>query len=563
MRFLTLALAASLFPLLCFGYAYDWTTHTSTSDVMDVMLRDGTVWMATTGGLSSYDPATGAFEVYTNTRGLAMNACVAVGQDVHGFIWAGLSDARISRIHPESGQVRQIVDLQNEVFEITEILAQGEDVFVAANNGIYRFTYYSVVDNYRVLEPIKAVGSFPGETRVACLAIYDGYLYAGTSFGIARARLDQTNFSPTEAWEVISSGGGLPENDVRGFGADSLLWIITPSYVSAFDGTDFVCQSVLPGVTAVAACGANELAAATATTVYRLTGAPPDCQWTAMDTVNLGRIRDLVCDETTGEWFAGIGDNDLGSGGVSFQTGDAPTRHFATPRSAPGIGGNLITALAVDGRGRLWAGGSGYTSGVYQLDGDRWTNYTRSSGYSHPYFQTDVTAIAIDNGNQAWASTFGGGTGWFTEDTLIVFNTLDSLGFAGDTPRFTGIPGDPNYVVSRVARSAGGDIYITNRLARSHLPLVRVPAAWIARGNNDDPWEYYTPNPNPTGYYEVEEVVVDPLDRIWLGASRDGLYGYVLDRGNPSYSSDDSWFTYQPSDRQDAVTCYEDITAPV
>jgi len=564
MRFLTLALAAGLFPLLCFGHAYEWTTFTSTSDVRDMMQRDGVVWTATTGGLSSYDPVSGVFEVYTNTRGLAMNSCAAVGGDAHGFVWAGLADARISRIHPETGQVQQIVDLQNEVFEITAIAAHGEDVFVAANNGVYRFAYYGVVDNYRVLEPIKALGSLPGETRVTCLAVHDGFLYAGTQFGMARARLDQTYFSPIEAWEVFVAGAGsLPENSIRGFGADSLLWIITPSYVSAFDGTEFVCQSAFPGVVAVTDGGAHGVIAATATTMYRQTVTLPPCEWTALDTVNLGQIRRLAYDASNARLFAGVGDSELGSGGVTWIDLDAADGHFGPPHSAPGIGGNEITALGVDGRGRLWAGGGGFTAGVYSYDGSEWTNYSRSTGYSHPFFRADVTAIAFDDGHHAWVSTFGGGTCWFADDTVIVFNTQDTLGFAGDGPRFSGIPGGADYVVSRVARGAGGDMYITNRLATSQRPLVRVPAAWIARGNNDDPWDYLTPNPNPVGYYEVEEVLVDPLGRIWMGASRDGLYTYVLDRGNPDFPSDDSWFTYQPRERQDAVTCFEDITAPV
>ncbi|MBU0508342.1 hypothetical protein KKH27_05850 [bacterium] len=564
MRLVCLVLTASLFPVIAFGHAYEWTTFTSTSDVVDMMVREGHVWTATRGGLSDYDPAVGSFETYTNTRGLAMNECVALGRDAHGYVWAGLADGRITRIHPETGQVKQVADLRGEVFEITDIVGVGDEVFVGGNNGVYRFAYYSVVDNYRVLEPIKVLGTFPGEARVACLAEYNGYLYAGTRYGIARARLDLSHFSPPDSWETITPGASdLPEGNLRTFGVDSLLWIVSPSYVVAFDGSNFVCQSSFAGVVAITGCASGSPAAATESAVYRLVGDPPDCQWVLRDTTNLGRVRALACGESTDDLFVGIGDNDFGGGGVSFLATDSLGQHFSSPISAPGIGGNQIAALGVDNRGRLWAAGAGFTSGVYMYDGTRWTNYSRSTGYTNPFFQDSPTAIAFDNFGQAWVSTYGGGVCWFTADTFVVFNTRDSAGFSREGPRVIGIAADTNYVVGRVARSSDGDIYITNRLAFDHFPLVRVPAEWIARGNNPDIWEYYTPNPNPIGHYEVEEVVVDPMGRIWMGASRDGLVTYVLDRGNPSFPSDDSWFSYQPKNRQDPVTCFEDITAPV
>jgi hypothetical protein len=48
-----------------------------------------------------------------------------------------------------------------------------------------------------------------------------------------------------------------------------------------------------------------------------------------------------------------------------------------------------------------------------------------------------------------------------------------------------------------------------------------------------------------------------------MGASSDGLFTYVLDRGDPFFTSDDEWFSFQPKDHQDPVTCFEDITGAV
>ena len=47
-----LLLLGSLLPVLAFGQPFRWTTYTSTSNVVDLTSTDGSVWAATTGGLS-------------------------------------------------------------------------------------------------------------------------------------------------------------------------------------------------------------------------------------------------------------------------------------------------------------------------------------------------------------------------------------------------------------------------------------------------------------------------------------------------------------------------------
>jgi hypothetical protein len=52
---------------------------------------------------------------------------------------------------------------------------------------------------------------------------------------------------------------------------------------------------------------------------------------------------------------------------------------------------------------------------------------------------------------------------------------------------------------------------------------------------------------------------VDPLQRVWAGAGRNGARTFVIDRqGTPSDTSDDLWFAYLPADLRDPVTCYEE-----
>jgi ligand-binding sensor domain-containing protein len=533
---------------------------------VDLLGMNGHVWMATTGGLADFDPAESTFDTYTNTRGLAMNQCVAVGQDSLGFVWAALGDARITRINPRTGAVRQIIDLEGEVFTITDILRVGTEVFVAGNNGIYRFDYRAVADNYRVLESIKALGTFPSETPVNALAVYQDTLYAATNAGLARAALNQPQLSSPSAWQTFTAGNStLPQNTVKALGVGSHgVWLATTDYVFCMNHGQFACGTILPGIVAFAGN-----AAVTSTRVLWNDGSNSATVWTPVGP-EFGAITG-ICPLASGGFAISVADNSLGRGGISLFNGNPTDPQFTSVTSSPGIGGNSITALAMDPDGNLWVGGGGSTAGIYARKGETWTNYSRSSGDTNAFFSTTPTDITFDDFGGVWASSAGKGVAWFRGDSDIVFfNTWDTLGFydvSGQlTPRLFGIAGAPGYVETYVTRSADGDIYISNLEASSGLSLIRAPREWIARGNNRDPWTYYKPGASDqfSDFAAIGHVIVDPLQRVWMGAGRNGLRTFVLnENGTPADTADDDWAYFAPVDRKDPVTCYEDINKEV
>jgi hypothetical protein len=573
MNFRILGLAACLLPAVLFAQPFQWTTFTSTSSIVAMTPVGDRLWTATEGGLAGYDVTTGRFDIYTNTRGLLVNRTAAVGEDAAGFVWAGLSNGLITRINPQTGAVRQIDDLQQGgVFEITDILAVGEEVFVAGNNGIYRFSYFPAADNYRVRESIRVLGGFSSETRVTALAVAGGYLYAGTGIGLARASLASANLSQPSVWQNFAAPEGLPELAISKLqGYDDLLLIATANYVLHFDGTAFTTEASIGGVIGFSSRRHNGILWATnAVQVFVRDGQtgvwanylPPLNGVTGVEVLEDGDRTDVV---------ASLLDTPEGRGGLAFSTYPAATS-WGVPRRAAGIGGNFITALWVDPSGRLWAGGASHTSGVYVRDAidGTWTNYTASTGYSHPFFHRPMLSFINDDFGGIWASSQGGGIARFFGDTLFVYNTTDSASFYNADgvlkPRFAGIDGDPAYVESRLARDARGDLWVTNLEAANGVGLISIPREWIAEGNNSGPWTYHIPNPSnpPTGTGYVDQVIVDPLQRVWVGTGRNPVRSYVLDpRGSPSDTTRDTWLLYQPKDLQDAVTCFEDINPVV
>ncbi|HEY3295882.1 MAG TPA: hypothetical protein VGL38_10625 [bacterium] len=581
MKYTVLALLC-LLPALLFAQAFQWTTFTSTSNVVDMVVSQGKVWTATSGGLAGYDPVSGTFDLYTNTRGLAMNECVAVGTDARGFVWAGLGDARITRINPTTHDVRQVVDLANDVFEINAILPVGDEVFVAANNGIYRFAYYRVVDDYRVLEAIKVLGTFPGETRVTSLAVSGGYLYAGTASGLARVSLSLPQLNAPAAWTTFThENSSLPENNVvalQGY-ADpaNLLNIATPNYVSSLVDTVWTTQ-LLPGVVDFADEDFHWAVSDTNGTSHVWHVDAPQGQWQATGDGLPSAIRVAVVRLSGVSMLVlGMSDSGQGSGGLilSASPGNTP---WGAPVSAPGIGGNFITALGVDPQGKLWAGGSGSTSGVYVRHGDTWTNFDRSTGYQHPFFYAHPTSFAFDDFGGTWAGSTGNGVAWFHSDSITYFNNFDwdTAGFAnvGGTlvPRLNGLNDSPTqgkyYVETYVARDAGGNVFISNLETKTGYSVMAASRGWMAHGNNPAPWPYFLPHgvslQATTYYYAVGRMLADPYDRLWIGSGRNGGYTFVLDtRGTLADTTDDQWSAFTPNERRDNVTCFDPIDKEV
>ncbi len=557
-----LLLLGSLLPVLAFGQPFRWTTYTSTSNVVDLTSTDGSVWAATTGGLSGYDVETAAFDVYTNTRGLAMNRSSAVGRDARGWIWIAHFNGAITRVDTETGEVAVIDDLRDEVFEITSILDVGDEVFVSANNGIYRFSYSDLVSNYRVLESIRVLGGFPGSTRVSDLAVAHNYLYAATTFGLARADLQNEFLSAPSAWDNYTTAQGLPENSLAAlFGAsDGSLWISSAGFLTQFDGFAFAPFSQTGGIIAFAEAG-GAVHAATSNIVYQVDG---------LNLLPVGQplpwIVDLTAITLDGvqEIVVGIGDNSQTRGGLSF----VASGQWSAAVSAHGIAGNFINALAVDPQGRLWSGSGAETPGVSTFDGDQWTNRFSTPETPYWFYGTMPNSFAFDDFGGTWAGSEGGGVAWFREDSIVFFNTTESNGFDVNGARLTLTAGLPNYLVTFVKRNSAGDIYISNRYSATNLPLVRVPEGWIAQGNHPEPWLYYTPRPeDPQGsaHREVVDLLVDQFDRVWVGGHDvNGTANWVFDdRGTAADTTDDEWFSYVPELIKDPLTCYESIRTGV
>jgi ligand-binding sensor domain-containing protein len=557
-----------LFALLALSFVstvsanpFRWTTFTSTSSVRDVLVTDDNMWLGTSGGLVRFDPQTGEFETFNNTRGLAMNATVGLGEDAQGWIWIVAPDGRITRMNPATGQTKIISDLQDEIFEVSSIVTVEDEMFLGANNGIYRFAYYPIVDNYRVSERVRVLGNFPTGVKINDMIVHNGFLYATTISGLARAPLTTEQFSAPASWTDYTIDDGLPENNVQGLGSQGdLLWVATESQTVSFNGTDFGLPIHTDEIINHIVEFRGDLIAASESKLYKL----QDNSWVALTPLQYG-LASAVHVSIDGEALLAIGRADLFErpGGIQFFDGNSLSP-LITPK---GIGGNVINTIEFDVNGNLWAATAGMRNGVSKLEDGVWTAYTRSDTLDGKFWRNAPSSAAADEFGGMWFGSGGGGVIYYRDGEISRYSPTDTIDFDENGNRLARIPGSNSYYCeTRVGRMNTGEILITNLGAEDGRYVAAVSNNWLAQGNNPAPWTYYVPEaPSVASINQIDEIYGDPFGRFFVGASRNGNYTYVCNpRGTISDTTDDVWDSYDPIELQDAATtCFIDINREV
>lgn len=563
---LLIVLGALIFLANAFAGPFRWTTYTSGTNVRDILVTENDLWLGTSGGLVRFSPESATFEIFNNTRGLAMNATVGLGADARGWIWIVAPDGRITRLHPETGETKTIADLQDEIFEVSSIVAVADEMFLGANNGIYRFAYYPIVDNYRVSERVRVLGNFPTGIAVKDLIAVDGFLYAATVAGLARAPLNTQQFSAPAAWTDYTVADGLPANNIFSLAeqGDTTLWIATQSNTVSFDGVSFGTPMPAPQAFLTMVEHQGTMYASSSNTLFVLAAG----SWASTGVVRQG-IASLGSTVLDGESLLVVSFSDLPErpGGLSFYNGTELT----PPITPTGIGGNSVQVVQFDKAGALWVATGGNRTGVSKFAGGEWTMYTRNDTVAGDFwFSTPRSAVADDFGG-IWFGSDGGGVLYHRDGNFYRYNSTESEWADSNGFRLRGVPSAPDYCETRVGRMPSGEILITNLDSEIDKPFAIVSTNWLAQGHSLTPWIYPYPEPGDVPGISnpglVNEIYGDPFGRFFAGATgtnRGGRYTFVCDPNDLSTLSDDVWQAYDPIALQDAATtCFEDINPEV
>jgi len=141
----TWMLACVLLGILSPGdLAAQWTAHTSTREVVALASSGEEIWAATTGGVFSYNPATGEPRLFTVAEGLHDVQTRAIAyDDRRDLVWIGYFNGVIDRLDVQTGEVRTFFDIErNDRFpspEINRLQVRGDTLVVATSFGVVLF----------------------------------------------------------------------------------------------------------------------------------------------------------------------------------------------------------------------------------------------------------------------------------------------------------------------------------------------------------------------------------------------------------------------------------------
>jgi ligand-binding sensor domain-containing protein len=434
----------------------EWKTFTAKREVRSVVRSGALIWAATSGGLFSVDPATGATAEYTTSEGLKTIDLTAVTSDAAGDIWIGAANGILHKYLPATGQWQYVTDiaiLESPQKRINALRASGDTLYILSEVGlsVYFISRAEFGDTY------ARFGAAPGQIAgaVTSMAVLGGNLWVGTRFGVASTSLANPNPSSPDSWQVYKTSAGLPSNAVSALALQGgALCAATSAGVAVFTGTDWRTLPSTAGLNVVGMIGAQTgLACVTPAQLFAYSvpeslvtpifSAFPSALTCIADPTVLGTARSGVEILESGTWSA---------------------------RYPNGPASNRFVSLAIAPNGVLWAGtGASNGEGAMRYDGTTWRSYTTQ--VTPALGINEVHKVSIGAGNSAWLSSWGNGTTLVDADGAIrrVFNTASGL------PPTLAI--DPNFVVANgVATDRNGTAWITNRTAPDSTAVVRFRA---------------------------------------------------------------------------------------
>jgi ligand-binding sensor domain-containing protein len=403
--------------------------------VSDIAADDaGNVWFATDFGVSRFDGE--RWTTYGPPDGLAGELVHRVAVDPQGRVWI-VADGGVSVFEGEGWQSFTVADgLSNELVHAITFDTMGRAWFGGWGGAVDRFDGEEWV--MYVTED-----ELPDYSVNAITVDAQGSVWLGTS-GPGPVIFDGEQWQTRAAGEILSAG------------------VI---YAMASDASGNIWFHTSQGVGKLSSDGSWA-------DYESLQQAVEENYQAVLSTV--GRTRMWVIDGSEGVWV-----------GANRYDGQDWTRL----EEQEAFSGIEVTAVAVDGQGRIWFGTR--DSGLAVLDNDTWTSYDQETS---PLADNWVKDIVVDGEDRVWIATPAGlnvltGPWWQT------FNSQEGL---------------INDNVLSIGLDNNGGVWLGTKGGVSRF--------------DGESWENYR-------ILDVEDIAVDHGGNVWIGTLFDGLLIHISERG--------------------------------
>lgn len=514
------------------GQGSDWRAHTPMRQVTAIDVADGSVWIATLGGVFSYSTSTGEIQRYTTVQGLhGIDARALAVDDTGASVWIGYGDGVLDRLEMDTGEVASYLDIaradQYQSRGIVHLESMGDSLLALTDFGVVVFD----VPSAEVRDAYTRIGTWPPAIPVQDVLIVstdtEREIWLASSRGVASAALDDRNLQEPTSWTVEP---GIQDR------ATNALAVFNEKLFAATT-TDVLKREDALTWSGVGLSG-NEVFDISATSEWLV--AVEEFSLVTLDRNGAGTRQFLFREGPLGDpvqylfprhlrvaqdgvyW---IGDEREGLVGVKDpeKLGENITETIPIVPDGPQNG--LFTDIVSDPTGGIWVAGSpGNGTGFHRLSDGEWTDYTARSrrelegraSYDH------IHAGPLGN---IWAGSVGKGIARVAPDgTLTVYDhDNSSLRPAAGTDDFVRVRG--------LATESDGTLWAINEF--SPFPLV----IWSATGEWSSIAPVRAPGAPPSLSYR--QIHIDTFGQKWILCDRtQGLL--VFDSGeDPADSGDD------------------------
>ena len=439
--------------------AEKWFNYTKKDNINDMVIHNGQIWMATTGGVVVYDLVGNAVAEYTKANGLLHDNVRAIIIDNNGDFWFGTSGG-VSKFDGTSWTSYTTTNSGLGNSTISSMLKdkQGNIWLSGGFNGVSKFdgTTWSnfttsnsglIYKSVSVIEEDKhgniwfgtigGVSKFDGLTWTNYTTANSGLVnnYVETIEIDSQGNIWFGTYEGTSKFNGVSwtnyttANSGLMSNNIKSIKEDNQgdLWFGTDSIVSKFNGDTWASYASPNSeleygyITSIKEDSHGNIWLSTYYGVLKFDG----LNWETYTSVNSGLVDDNTKSievDNQGNIWIGTYEN-----GVSKFDGLSWINYTTTNSGLANI--NISTILE-DSQGNLWFGGG--SNGVSKFDGITWTNFTTSnSGLGYDY----IRVIEEDKHGNIWFGTIGGiskfdGSNWenySTDNSGLVNNSIISI----------------------------------------------------------------------------------------------------------------------------------------
>lgn len=536
-RFFALSLSLFLFAAPSSAQLVDgWVAHTSFGEATDLVVAGEEVWVATTGGVYSVNPALGDISRLTVVDGLSNVGASALDDDPdRGYLWVGYDDGLLDRIDRTSGAIRTYRDIaradQYPSRGINRLRVAGDSLFVATQFGVVVFdpARNEVRDSFDRFGTM-AVGQEVHDVLIDTSILGEPAIWIATDDGIAVAPLDGRNLKDPSSWQTESLGTTFRPRPALSLGAlDGRLFIGTDIGIYERTGPDQFLDLDITNRPVTRLEGGNGFLAgsATFTLVFVRSGQSSSAH-------NLSPFGFPVAVDVDGGGSIWVADEQQGLGHISLPSSDAGTITLTESWLPDGPADGTFSQISISQEGDVWlAGVNEAGTGFYRLDAQgEWTTWS-SALTSELAGKGAFVQIHAGASGSGWAGSLGGGVAQVDSDGSVTL-------YGPDNSSLLPASGSTDFVVvGGVHEDRLGNLWVTTRASSRPLHLRSATGEWTA----------FSPKvgqgllSSATAYGRI---FVDSFDQKWIVVHRETNFQQkkglmVLETGIPENPSDDEF----------------------